>query len=79
MTQVTNTVRFVLDGRIVELENELNVTGKQLASAKGDAAAYVVQSSRGGSDNNLSSNQMTGLGVVFMGVVLLPLLEGQWR
>jgi hypothetical protein len=62
-----------LDGRIVELENELNVTGKQLASAKGDAAAYVVQSSRGGSDNNLSSNQMTGLGVVFMGVVPLPL------
>jgi hypothetical protein len=62
-----------LDKRIVDLENDLNVTGKQLASAKGDAAAYVVQSSRGGSDNSLSSNQVTGLGVVFMIAVLLPM------
>lgn len=61
-----------LDNRIVELETDLNVTGRQLASAKGDAAAFTEQPPPGAS-NEPSPGQITAMSVVFMVAVLMPL------
>lgn len=61
-----------LDSRLVELETDLNVTGRQLASAKGDAAAYTEQPPPG-PPNEPSAGQITAMSVVFMIAVLMPL------
>ena len=61
-----------LDSRIVGLETDLNVTGRQLASAKGDAAAYSEQTPPGTS-NQPSAGQVTAISIVFTLAVLMPL------
>ena len=61
-----------LDNRIVELETDLNVTGRQLASAKGDAAAFTDQPPPGTSYDP-SAGQITAITIVFTLAVLMPL------
>ncbi len=61
-----------LDARIVELENELNVTGRQLANARG-VAATVQDPPSPPESTTLNSDQTTGIIVVFTLAVLMPL------
>lgn len=61
-----------LDKRILELENDLNVTGRQLAAARGQAAITTEQPSPPGSPK-LDSDQITGIAIVFTLAVLMPL------
>lgn len=61
-----------LDKRMVDLENDLNVTGRQLAAARGQAAIAVEQPPQPGS-GRLDSDQMTGIVIVFTLAVLMPL------
>jgi hypothetical protein len=61
----------VLDKRIVELENDLSVTGQALASARGDAAITVDPPTQPA--NKPSSGQITAMSIVFFLAVLMPL------
>ena len=61
-----------LDKRIVDLEGQLNVTGTQLAAARGDAAAYTEQASPG-PPGEPSAGQITAMVIVFFLAVLMPL------
>lgn len=60
-----------LDTRIIELENNLNVTGQQLALARGAAAIQPDQPSPQG--NMPDADQMTAIAIVFTIAVLMPL------
>lgn len=60
-----------LDARILELEGQLNVTGVQLANARGLAA--TSQDPPGPVTSMPSSDQMTAIVIVFTVVVLMPL------
>ena len=62
----------VLDRRIVELENDLNVTGRALASARGDAA-IVVDPPQPIDPQQPSSGQITAIAIIFTLAVLMPL------
>ena len=61
-----------LDKRINELENDLNVTGRALASARGDAAITIDPPS-GRDPNSPSPRQITAMSIVFFLAVLMPL------
>jgi len=85
MTQVTNTVRFVLDGRIVEAQGErrtttvldylreqLHRTGTKEGCAEGDCGACVVM---------VGELNAAGTGVDYVAtnacIQLLPSLDGK--
>jgi hypothetical protein len=61
-----------LDGRIVQLENDLNVTGTALASARGDAA-ILVDPPRPTDPQQPSAGQTTAMVIIFFLAVLMPL------
>lgn len=62
-----------LDRRILELENDLNVTGRQLASARGQAAIAAAEDPPPGVDPGLNNGQQTAIAIVFTLAVLMPL------
>lgn len=62
----------IIDKRINELENDLSVTGRALASARGDAAITVDPPS-GRDPNHPSPRQITAMSIVFFVAVLMPL------
>jgi len=62
----------VLDRRIVELENDLNVTGRALASARGDAA-IMVDPPQPIDPQQPTSGQITAMVIIFTLAVLMPL------
>lgn len=61
-----------LDKRIVDLEGQLNVTGTQLASARGEAAAFSDLAPPG-PPGEPSPGQITAMAIVFFLAVLMPL------
>lgn len=61
----------VLDKRLLELENQLNVTGLQLANARGVAA--TIEDPPGPVTSMPNSDQMTAIVIVFTIAVLMPL------
>lgn len=61
----------VLDERIVRLEQDIAETGQQLTSAP--AGLVAVTAPPVGGFGGLSSDQVTGISIVFMIVVLLPI------
>jgi chromosome segregation ATPase len=61
----------VLDKRILELEDQLNVTGRQLANARGVAA--TVEDPPGPASAMPDADQMTAIVIVFTIAVLMPL------
>ena len=60
-----------LDKRIIDLENQLDVTGRALIQARG--AAATIETPRPGDPSNLNSDQITGIAIVFTIAVLMPL------
>lgn len=62
-----------LDRRILELENDLNVTGRQLASARGQAAIAAQDPPPSNAPGSLNSGQQTAIAIVFTLAVLMPL------
>ncbi|MBM4194548.1 MAG: hypothetical protein FJ202_09250 [Gemmatimonadetes bacterium] len=64
----------ILDQRILELENDLNVTGRALASARGEAATIVDPPAPPGQAPRFNSGQMTAMTIVFFVAVLMPLV-----
>ncbi len=63
----------VLDKRLVELENDLAVTGAAQANARGAAAGYTEDPSPGPGNNDPSAGQVTAMAIVFFLAVLMPL------
>jgi len=63
----------ILDKRIVDLENDLAVTGAAQAQARGDAAGYIDPSNGPRNNNEPSAGQITGMTIVFFLAVLMPL------
>ena len=61
----------VLDGRIVQLERDIAETGQQLTSAP--AGLVAVSSSPFGGYRGLSPDQITGISVVFVVLVMFPI------
>ncbi|HVZ50031.1 MAG TPA: hypothetical protein VG916_14685, partial [Gemmatimonadaceae bacterium] len=61
-----------LDKRIVDLEKELDVTGMQLAAARGQAAITVEQPTLPRS-GKMDSDQITAVAIVFTLAVMMPL------
>ncbi|MDA1081069.1 MAG: hypothetical protein O2973_05220 [Gemmatimonadetes bacterium] len=62
----------LLDSRIAELETDLNVTGRQLADARGNAAG-TSQDPPGPQTSMPNDDQITGIAIVFTLAVLMPL------
>jgi hypothetical protein len=61
----------VLDQRIVQLENDLNSSGRELIALRGLVGTTQVPSPP--EDGTLNSEQITGISIVFTLAVLMPL------
>ena len=76
----------LLDQRILQLETDLEVTGQAVRAApglSGDVTTYTTTASGGGDFGMLSSDQVTGISIVFTIAVLMPMAIGvarlMWR